>query len=138
MEAKDIVSFATDACAVIQSCQAVINAQQAKLEEQDAVIRKQASAEPEVKMSRDGLIKAANAVYDFYGRPANLNPDSIVEYWSAKPESVLSTIEKMASVHATRIAQSEAEIGHSIDKKASAADEVLSADEAFRRQYASI
>ena len=137
MEATDITSFAANACSVIDACCTVIGEQQDIIDS----LRKQASAKPASDKPEQGgpspeaLRKAANAVFSFYGKPANLNPASIVDYWQAKPESVFSTIEKMASVHAARTAESAAEIGHSIDKKASASDVVLSADDAFRKQY---
>lgn len=134
MEVHDVTTFAANACSVIDACCTVINEQQATIDS----LRKSASAcktsaAPETPI--EALRKAANAVFSFYGEPANLNPASIVDYWKAKPESVFSTIEKMASVHASRAAENAAEIGHSISKKASAEEANISADDAFRRQY---
>lgn len=129
MEVQDVTAFAANACSVIDACCTVINDQQNIINS----MRKSASACS--NSNKAALQKAANAVYSFYGKPANLNPASIVEYWQAKPESVFSTIEKMASVHAAKAAESAAEIGHSITKKASAEEPQLSADEMFRKQY---
>lgn len=137
MEVKDVTAFATNACNVIETCCTVINEQQATIDS----LRKSASAcgttavKEEPAVPAEALQKAANAVFSFYGKPANLNPASIVDYWKAKPDSVFSTIEKMASVHAAKSAETAAEIGHSITKKASADEPTLSADDMFRKQY---
>jgi hypothetical protein len=137
MEVKDVTAFAANACSVIDACCTFISEQQATIDSlrKSASACKTPAAEPAPAFSAETLQKAANAVFSFYGEPANLNPASIVDYWKSKPESVLSTIEKMASVHAARTAATAAEIGHRIPKKASAPEQQLSADEMFRKQY---
>lgn len=125
---NDIQKFASDACVVIESCQEVIG----KLVAENRALRlnKKASA---VSFDEAGIQKAASAVYALHGSPANCTPQDIADYWTANPNSMLSTINKLASERleaATSIGQ---DMGKIINKKASAKTDVVEqkADDAF-------
>ena len=133
---NELQKFASDACVVIESCQEVIG----KLVEENRALRlsKKASApapapDPSVSFDEAGMQKAASAVYALHGSPSNCTPQDIADYWTANPNSMLSTINKLASERleaATSIGQ---DMGKIINKKASAKSDVVeqNADDAF-------
>ena len=112
---NEIQKFASDACAVIEACQEVIG--QLSTENKKLRLAKQASAAS--PFNAETLQKAASAVYSLHGSPTNCTADDIADYWTANPNSLLSTINKLASDRLA-VAESNQDMGKIISKKASA------------------
>ena len=131
---NELQKFASDACVVIESCQEVIG----KLVEENRALRlsKKASAlapAPSVSFDEAGMQKAASAVYALHGSPSNCTPQDIADYWTTNPNSMLSTINKLASERLEATASAGQEMGRIINKKASAKTDAVEqkADDAF-------
>ena len=141
---NELQKFASDACVVIESCQEVIG----KLVEENRALRlsKKASAPdpapdpapapapaPSISFDEAGMQKAASAVYALHGSPSNCTPQDIADYWTTNPNSMLSTINKLASERLEATVSAGQEMGRIINKKASAKTDAVEqkADDAF-------
>ena len=140
MNIAEIRKFASDASTVIEACQQLISEQQAEINQLTSKLDKQASAEPKASvepkagMDKDMLHKAACALHEVYGSPANVTVEQIEGAWEAKPEFMLSAITKLASALRGQNTSTGAELGQQITKKASAAAE-KTADDIFMSKY---
>lgn len=138
MNVQELKKFASDASQVIGACQEFIGEQQAEIESLKAELNKKASETPAAataEFDKDLLQKAASALHEVYGSPANVTPEQISAAWEAKPEFMLSAITKLASALSNRTAATGAELGQQIAKKASSEEVKASADEVFMRKY---
>lgn len=119
MDLQQIKKFASEACTIIDNYQTMVN----------TLMSKQASVDTAK------IEKAANAVYEAYGRPAKISVDSIVEFWGSNPSAMADTITKLASEKVESGKLTGSAIGTSMPKKASATDETVKADDAFWSKY---
>ena len=122
MRADEITNFAKDACDVIELYQGIT----AKQAERIDVLEKQASAvRKAVSFDAAKLEKAASAVHEAFGQPANYPAEAIAKFWKENPDAMSTTIHKLASkiVAMTTPAveeQEDTDLGRVISKKASA------------------
>ena len=141
MNIAEIRKFASDASAVIEACQQLIGEQQEEIKQLTDALSKQASEQPQPMpqqvaptMDKELLHKAACALHEVYGSPANVSIDQIEGAWEAKPEFMLSAITKLASALRGQNTSTGAELGQQITKEASAAV-TKTADDIFMSKY---
>ena len=134
MTVSQIRKFASDASTVIEACQQFIGEQQAEIQQLKAQLAKQASGDSPTALDKDQLHKAACALHEVYGSPANVTVEQIEGAWEAKPAFMLSAITKLASALRGQNTATGAELGQQITKKASEAAE-KSADDIFMSKY---
>lgn len=134
MRADEITAFAKDACDVIELYQGITARQAEKID----ALEKQASAaattaeakacdikQSVVTFDAAKLEKAASAVHEAFGQPANYPAEAIAKFWKENPDAMSTTIHKLASkivAMATPAVeeQEDADLGRVINKKASA------------------
>ena len=133
MTLNSLKKFASDAAVVIEGYQQLVADQAAVINS----LAKKASVKPEaatIKLSEELLKKASEAVHELYGRPVNVKPENIAQFWQGKPDAMLSTICKMANESAKKASISGETIGKQISKVASAKTKV-DADADFWSKY---
>lgn len=123
MRADEITNFAYNACNLIELYQNVTESQSRKID----ALEKQASYNRGARLDAAKLEKAASAVHEIFGKPANYPAEAIAKFWRENPDAMTNTIQKLASKIATMasatVEDTESEdLGRVVVKKASADD----------------
>lgn len=134
MNVAEIKKFASDASTVIEACQQLIAEQRAEIEQLTSLAKQASAPAAPAALDKEQLHKAACALHEVYGNPANVTIEQIEGAWEAKPEFMLSAITKLASALRGQNTATGAELGQQITKKASEATE-KSADAIFMSKY---
>lgn len=126
MVKQDIVNFVNEAEKVIGAYQ---NA-----------LRKSAAAAPapvvnENKFDSAALLKVANDIHTLYGKPSNIQPEQLVEHWQSNPDSLVGTLQKMASAQLAHVASGNHLGAPSERVEERKAEVVVDADDAFKGKY---
>lgn len=132
MRADEITAFAQDACDVIELYQGLTAKQAARieaLEKQASAVSSVSSVSKKIDFDSVKLEKAASAVHEAFGQPANYPAEAIASFWKENPDAMSTTIHKLASklvAMATPVVeeQEDTDIGRVISKKASADTEI--------------
>lgn len=129
MRADEITNFAYNACNLIELYQNVTESQARRIDALEKQANASIEAVKEVKINFDEakLEKAASAVHEIFGKPANYPAEAIAKFWRENPDAMTNTIQKLASKIATMasatVEDTESEdLGRVVVKKASADD----------------
>ena len=117
---QDIITYVTKA-------EQTINAYQTAL-------RKAASANT-VKFDESSLLKVASDIHTLYGKPSNIKPEQLAAHWKSDPNSLVGTLQKMASAQLASVASGNHLGAPSNHEVTEVKADVLDADAAFREKY---
>jgi hypothetical protein len=102
-------------------------------------LRKSASEsqdKPEMRFDDVALLKVASDVHTLYGKPSNIKPEQLVEHWQANPNSLVGTLQKMASAQLAHVASGNHLGAPSERIEGRKEDQIdLDADDAFKNKY---
>lgn len=98
-------------------------------------LRKSASAPSAKKFASAALLKVANDVHTLYGKPSNIQPEQLVEHWQSNPDSLVGTLQKMASAQLAHVASGNHLGAPSERVEERKAEVVVDADDAFKGKY---
>lgn len=126
MVKQDIVNFVNEA-------EKVIGAYQNALRKSAAAT--QAPVVNEKKFDSAALLKVANDVHTLYGKPSNIQPEQLVEHWQSNPDSLVGTLQKMASAQLAHVASGNHLGAPSERVEEKKAEVVVDADDAFKGKY---
>lgn len=131
MVKQDIVNFVNEAEKVIGAYQDALR----KAASAPAVEAAPAPIVEDKKFDSAALLKVANDIHTLYGKPSNIQPEQLVEHWQSNPDSLVGTLQKMASAQLAHVASGNHLGAPSERVEERKAEVVVDADDAFKGKY---
>lgn len=109
MTAQDIINYAAASAQLVDTCRSTIRKLASEVKQLKQLKQNNAAPAPAPAPALDEalLMKAANDMHTIYGKPSNVTPEQIASYWRSNPNTMLSTMAKLASANLERVVAGE-------------------------------